>query len=327
MSKDEFAFFNQQLAAMVREGIPLEGAIRQLCFGLGASPLRAEFQLLEEDLSKGTSLKDALARRSFPTFYARMVEIGARTNDLPGMLTLLADYYHRSNALWTRFKGLMVYPVIVILVSLCLTLLVGSAFSKFMNTAFIGIIPQHARLGFSMWIPPVFIGFVALVLLGSYAIPAWRSHLRWTLPAFREASLAQMASAISLMLRNGTTLPEALALAESLEAGTPAAATLQHWRKLIEAGHGKPQEWTGSTRPFPPMFVWIVQNSGENVSAGFQKASEIYLSRASYRIEMALYGALPVSIMLLGLMVLWQVMPMVRSMTWLMNSLGDVGGN
>lgn len=327
MSKDEFAFFNQQLAAMVREGIPLEGAIRQLCLGLGASPLRAEFQLLEEDLSKGTSLKDALARRSFPTFYARMVEIGARTNDLPGMLTLLADYYHRSNALWARFKGLMVYPVIVILVSLCLTLLVGSAFSKFMNTAFIGIIPQHARLGFSMWIPPVFIGFVALVLLGSYAIPAWRSHLRWTLPAFREASLAQMASAISLMLRNGTTLPEALALAESLEAGTPAAATLQHWRKLIEAGHGKPQEWTGSTRPFPPMFVWIVQNSGENVSAGFQKASEIYLSRASYRIEMALYGALPVSIMLLGLMVLWQVMPMVRSMTWLMNSLGDVGGN
>jgi type II secretory pathway component PulF len=28
---DEFAFFNQQLAAMLRDGIPLEGALRRLC--------------------------------------------------------------------------------------------------------------------------------------------------------------------------------------------------------------------------------------------------------------------------------------------------------
>jgi type II secretory pathway component PulF len=31
MKNDEFAFFNQQLAAMLRDGIPLEGALRHLC--------------------------------------------------------------------------------------------------------------------------------------------------------------------------------------------------------------------------------------------------------------------------------------------------------
>jgi len=42
---------------------------------------------------------------------------------------------------------------------------------------------------------------------------------------------------------------------------------------------------------------------------------------------MALYGALPVSILLLGQMVLWQAIPLVRSMTWIMNAIGsDVGG-
>ncbi len=261
MSKDEFAFFNQQLAAMLREGVPLEGAIRQLIAGMGVSPLRAELQFLEEDLSKGTPLKEALAKRNLPSFYCRMLEIGVRANDLPGMLTLLADYYHRSNALWARFKGLMVYPVIVIVVSLGLTLLVGIAFSKFMSTVFVGAIPDSARLGMSMWIPPIFLGILAIAILGGYSVPRWRARLRWTLPAFREASLAQMASAIALMLRNGTTLPEALALAESLESDTPAAQTLARWRSLIEAGHGKPEEWSGSTKPFPPMFVWIVQNS------------------------------------------------------------------
>jgi type II secretory pathway component PulF len=70
-----------------------------------------------------------------------------------------------------------------------------------------------------------------------------------------------------------------------------------------------------------------VQKGGENVAAGFQKAAEIYQARASYRIEIALYGALPVSILLLGEMVLWQAIPLVRSMTSIMNAIGsDVGG-
>jgi type IV pilus assembly protein PilC len=323
MSKDEFAFFNQQLAMMLRDGIPLEGAIKQLCAGMGVSPLRAELQQLEEDLARGTPLKEALAKRKLPEFYVRMVEIGVRANDLPGMLTLLADYYHRSNALWTRFKGLMVYPIIVIIVSLGLTLLVGIASSRFMNIVFVNAIPDPARLALSMWIPPIFLGLVAIAILGGYSVPGWRARLRWMLPAFREASLAQMASAVTLMLRNGTTLTEALALAESLESGTPAARTLARWRAMIEAGHGKPEEWIGSTKPFPPLFVWIVQNSGENVTAGFQKAADIYLARAAYRIELALYGALPVSILLLGLMVFWQVVPLVRTMTGLMNTLGS----
>src|SRR5258706_2311778 len=197
-----------------------------------------------------------------------------RANVLLCMLSLLADYYHRYNAVWERFKGLMVYPVIVLVVSLGLTLLVGIAFSKFMSTVFVGEIPDCARLGMNMLIPPIFLGILAIAILGGYSVPRWRARLRWTLPAFREASLAQMASAIALMLRNGTTLPEALALAESLESDTPAAQTLARWRSLIEAGHGKPEEWSGSTKPFPPMFVWIVQNSGENVTAGFQKAAD-----------------------------------------------------
>src|SRR6267143_1566742 len=136
MNYDELAFFNQQLAAMLRDGIPLESALKQLSTGMSDSRLKAELQLLQEDLAKGTPLKEALARRSLPGFYVRMVEIGARSNDLPGMLTLLADHYHRANALWTRLKGLMVYPMIVIVVSLGLTLLVSLTFSRIMPNLF-----------------------------------------------------------------------------------------------------------------------------------------------------------------------------------------------
>jgi type II secretory pathway component PulF len=129
------------------------------------------------------------------------------------------------------------------------------------------------------------------------------------------------------MLRTGTTLPEALALAEALESNSPAAAALAQWRAQVEAGQGKPAQWQSALPPFPPMFLWLVQKGGENLSAGFQKAAEIYQARAAYRIELALYGALPISILLLGQMVFWQVTPLFRAMISMMNMLGSLSGD
>jgi type II secretory pathway component PulF len=326
MNYDEFAFFNQQLAAMLREGIPLEGALKQLSAGMRVGPLRAEVERLENDLARGTPLKDALAQRSLPELYRRMLEIGARSSDLPGVLTLLADHYHRANALWNRLKGLMVYPVMVITVALGLTWFVSSTVGGFLAQFYQQLEVPPMMSAPMIWMPPIVLAVVALLIMTAVWVPGWRAWLRWRLPAFREASLAQLASAMALMLKNGCSLPDALTLAQALESNSPAAPALARWRQLIESGQGKPAAWTGDSRPFPPLFLWLVQKGGEDVAAGFEKAAELYRARASYRIEMALYGALPVSILLLGQMVLWQAVPLMRSLVWLMNMLGSVGG-
>src|SRR5262249_46766412 len=154
-----------------------------------------------------------------------------------------------------------------------------------------------------VWAPPLFLMLLALAVVAVLSIPSWRARLRWRLPAFREASLAQLASAMALMLRNGTTLGEALALAQALEPSASAGRALAHWRSWAAAGKGKPTHWSSAGTPFPPLFIWLVQQGGEDLAAGFQKAGEIYQARASYRIELTLYGALPISILLMGQMV------------------------
>src|SRR5437899_909613 len=219
MKNDEFAFFNQQLAAMLKDGIPLEGAIKQLSAGMQTGPLRAELELLEGDLSKGTPLAEALGKRSLPELYRRMVAAGARSDDLPGMLLLLADHYHRTNLLWTRLRGLMVYPFLVILVSLALSLVLSLVFRHFLSS-FFNQFQIPAGLVATMWVPPCILLLVGVLGAAALLLPGWRAWLRWRLPAFREASLAQLASAIALMLRKGTTLAESLALAESMESAS-----------------------------------------------------------------------------------------------------------
>jgi type II secretory pathway component PulF len=170
------------------------------------------------------------------------------------------------------------------------------------------------------------IGIGLAIGVAIVTIPALRARARWWIPAFRETSLAQIASAMSLMLKSGTPLPEALAFAEAIESDSPAAGALRQWRELLQGGQGKPAQWPQSLGPFPPMFLWLVRKGGEDIAAGFQKAAEIYQSRASYKIELLLYGALPVSVILLGQLVIWQVMPVFRSLIWIMNSLGGDGG-
>lgn len=326
MNYDELAFFNQQLAAMLRDGIPLEGALKQLCAGMKTGPLRDEMTQLENELARGTPLNEAITHLSLPEFYVRMVAVGARSNDLPGILTLLADYYERASSAWNRLKGLMVYPFLVLLVSIGLTMAVSSLAKKFLE---ITTADWGARMPYSLllmrnaiWIPPVLAAVVLLIGLAVVSVPRLRDKVRWRLPAFRETSLAQIASAIALMLKSGTALPEALALAASVESGSPAGAALTKWRGLIESGSGKPAQWPESMAPFPPMFLWLVHKGGEDITAGFEKAAEIYQSRASYKIELALYGALPISVLILGQMVLWQVAPVFQTLIALMNSLG-----
>jgi type II secretory pathway component PulF len=326
MNYDEFAFFNQQLAAMLREGLPLEGALKQLCAGMRTGPLRTELQQLEADLARGTPLKDALSHRALPELYVRMLAVGARSNDLPGVLTLVADHYHRSHTLWTRLKGLMVYPVIVLAVSLALTFGLWLIFNHLVGAFFQQLPNVPAVVVASMWMPPLVLSLLALLGIAAVSLPRWRTWLRWNVPPFREASLAQLASAMALMLKQGTTLADALALAEGLEGKTPAGKSmLAEWRRLVESGRGKPVQWAGATRPFPALFLWLVQTSGEDVAAGFQKAADIYQARAAYRIELALYGALPVSILFLGQMILWQVVPLMATFVRMMNALGGDG--
>jgi hypothetical protein len=74
-------------------------------------------QALEADLAKGTPMADALKPRQLPELYKRMILVGVKSGDLPGALTMLADYFQRQNNVWTRLKSMMTYPLIVMFVA------------------------------------------------------------------------------------------------------------------------------------------------------------------------------------------------------------------
>jgi len=317
MKNDEFAFFNQQLATMLRDGIPLEGALHRLCEDMRRGKLRDELQALEADLSRGTPMAEALKPRQLPELYKRMVLIGVKSGDLPGALTMLADYFQRQNDIWTRLKSMMTYPLIVMFVGFVVSALIACLWSFVIGPSFRGV---FSGMGFKLpgatmfaletmqvvWVFPVVLGVLFLIAVAVIFQPAVRGRFLWRLPAFKEATISRVASAITLLLKNGVNFPEAVGLVEELEGPNATAEDLKWWKGKLAGGATKFSEIATGNKVFPPMFTWIVASAGEDLVAGLNRAAEIYHSRAVYRTEVALFSVLPIASLFLGAIVISQ---------------------
>jgi type II secretory pathway component PulF len=149
------------------------------------------------------------------------------------------------------------------------------------------------------------------------------------LPGFRESSLSQFAATMRLLLAAGTDLPRALALVGNLEQGTAVGRELARWRERLAGGAGRISEFAAASRLFPPMFLWLVGQGGEDLAGGFGRAAEIYGERARYRVEMMLYAALPVAVLALGGVIVCQLLLALRvcGLVTGLDMLGGVGGD
>jgi type II secretory pathway component PulF len=263
-----------------------------------------------------------------PELYVHLLEVGVRGNDLPGVLTLLADYYQRLNALWTRLTGLMVYPLLVLGLALTLSMGLFLVYRSLLRT----LVSSDQPFGFSLpsftgpllFIPPVLIALVFVSVLLALTWPRLRRYLQWRLPGFREASLSLLASGMNLMLKQGGNLNEALSLMRQLEQHSPAGIELAQWQSRLASGRGTFKTIAQAGTIIPPLFIWLVANSGEDLAAGFRQAAEIYYNRAVHKIDILLYAVLPVSILVLGFVILGQMFPFIRVITITMNSLGSM---
>ncbi len=332
MNLDELTFANRQLADLLKSGVPLEGSLHQLCSTMSRGALRGEFEALERDLTQGTPLEKALDNRKLPELYVKMIKVGIKSNNLPEVLTMLADYYSRVNNLQTRLKGLLVYPAITLGVMLALTLFVAYVNQNlvadmFFNDSELSALVSSTLNSFwstvMIWSPVYLIVLLVvcfIVCLGSGRI---RNSLRWQLPGFREASLSQIASCMNIMLRGGCTLDESLLLVQQMEKDNPAGEELAQWHQRLASGRGKLREIIQPGKVFPLEFIWMLGTDEEKLVRGFERTAELYYDREKQRARMLLQGVVPTAIVTLGGVAALQFIPLLQALTTMMEHMGS----
>jgi general secretion pathway protein F len=141
LSQVELALFTRQLASLLEAGLPLEQAFTALLEQAERPYLRDLIASIRSEVMGGASFSSALSRhpRDFAEIYRGLVSSGEQIGQLSRVLSRLADYIERRNALVQRVRLAFTYPAIVTVVAFAiviflLTYVVPQIVSVFANT-------------------------------------------------------------------------------------------------------------------------------------------------------------------------------------------------
>jgi type II secretory pathway component PulF len=117
LGADDFLLFNRQLAHLTKAGLPVERGLRLIAGDMKSGRLAAASEAVAAELERGRSLPEAFAvhARRFPPLYARLMEAGIKTGNLPGILFSLGRHLELAARLRQMLWNTLAYPVGVLL--------------------------------------------------------------------------------------------------------------------------------------------------------------------------------------------------------------------
>jgi general secretion pathway protein F len=325
LSQVELALFTRQLASLLEAGLPLEQAFSALLEQAERPYVRDLVASIRSEVMGGASFSDSLSRhpRDFAEIYRALVASGEQIGHLSRVLTRLADYIERRNALVQKVRLAFTYPAIVTVVAFAiviflLTYVVPQIVSVFANTKQKLPVLTIMMLAVSDFTRAYGL-YVAAIVIAAWVL--WRRALRnpvlkrrwhtWllTAPVYGkfERSLNTARFASTLAITTGSGVPILRALETSRDTLSNVAM-----RELVEEAAGSVREGVSLARAlsvqkhFPPMLVHMIR-AGEitgELPAMLERAASSQQQDLERR-TLTIAGLLePVLILAMGLVVL-----------------------
>jgi type IV pilus assembly protein PilC len=229
----EFLVFNQELATLLKAGMPLVQSLDLLKRRVTSPAFRAVLDDVHDKVRSGTALSDAFAAQGdlFPRVYTASLLAGERSGNLDAVLRRYVEYSKIIATVKRRTVSALVYPAILISLALALVtiiiLKVVPAFSDFYSS-FGAQLPLVTRIIVRVsdvirnQFPYLVIGLAALVLGIAAAVRhrtqrARLDHVLLRLPMLgqvaRKFATSQMARTLATLLGGGLPLVNALDIA------------------------------------------------------------------------------------------------------------------
>lgn len=230
----DFLLFNQQLAALIRAGIPILQAISMLRKRSASARLRGVLAEVEEEIRGGAALSQAFAKQGtiFPRIYTASILAGERSGALDEILSRYVNYMRRSVGVRRKVRGALAYPMLLLAASfgmvVFLTVYVvprmSNLFKDFSKTG-LPLLTQIV-VGVSNWVTTNLFWFGPLLLISTVALIIWARTPGGKLTIDRtilklpiigglliQVATAQATRSLATLLAGGITLVESWEIA------------------------------------------------------------------------------------------------------------------
>ncbi len=325
LSQVELALFTRQLASLLEAGLPLEQAFTALLEQAERPYVRDLIASIRSEVIGGVAFSSALSRhpRDFAEIYRALVSSGEQIGQLARVLSRLADYIERRNALVQKVRLAFTYPAIVTVVAFAiviflLTYVVPQIVSVFANTKQKLPFLTVMMLAISDFVRAYGI-YVGILLIGAFWM--WRRALRnpdlkrrwhtWLLSApiygkfERSLNTARFASTLAITTGSGVPILRALETSRDTLSNVAMAELVDQATSSVREGVSLARALSAQ-KHFPPMLVHMIR-AGEitgELPAMLERAANSQQADLERR-TLTIAGLLePVLILAMGLVVL-----------------------
>ena len=123
VSTKDLVVFTRQFATMIDAGLPMVQSLELLASQEANTTFKAAIFAIKERVETGKTLSDALAQhpKIFNRLYVNLVAAGESAGVLDTILGRLGNYIEKNMKLVKQIKSAMIYPVLVLVVALLVT--------------------------------------------------------------------------------------------------------------------------------------------------------------------------------------------------------------
>lgn len=227
---EEFLLFNQELAALLRAGLPLLQALELMLERMENPTLREVLGEIRDQVKSGAELSDAFASFDdlFPALYPSTLKAGERSGELEQVIRRFMRYLKLVGSARRRVVSALIYPVVLIGLSIAMlgvmAVYVVPSFSRFyadLNAE----LPLITRitLGVSFWLREHVVWLVLGLIAAFLGLQHWSGtpagreaidKLRLRIPIvgeiFRYFALSEFCRALGTLVSGGIPLVSAL---------------------------------------------------------------------------------------------------------------------
>ena len=119
----DIAVFSRQLTTMLSSGVPLVQSFEIIGRGHENKRMQDLILAVKADVESGNTLTDAMSKhpKHFSELYVNLINAGEASGNLEGLLHKIANYLEKTEALKSKIKKAMFYPIAVIVVAFVIT--------------------------------------------------------------------------------------------------------------------------------------------------------------------------------------------------------------
>ena len=293
----ELSVFSRQFATMINSGLPILRALSILADQTSNGELARVLNECRLDIEQGSSLSAAIQKhpKVFSNLFVSMVKSGETGGSLDSVLLRLADMIENEVKLRGKIKSAMTYPIAVV-----------ALVSLIMSGMLLFVVPQfksiYAQLGGSLPMPTrvllalseIFKKYwyivIAAIFAGRFFFRRWKAtpNGREAVDAFKlrvpvfgtlfhKTALARFAGTLSMLLRSGVPILQALDIVSETVNNRTIAKAVQDVQGSVREGESMAKPLAKHT-VFPPMVVQMIAVGEETgqVDVMLEKVATFY---------------------------------------------------